>query len=217
MLLNEDHRAVQDAVRDYVQAEIAPHAAAWDKSHTFPAAQLKGLAALGCYGVAVPTEYDGAGLDYLALGQSLTTLSGGERQRLKLARELTDGAPVIVLDEPTTGLHPQDVDRLLALLQQMVETICDAAHELVHRSLIAGHHGHAQLAARVGRTVDPANEAMWRDAITAEAAAGNREEVARLVEALYSWLEDFEEGLEPEEETAELIEQLREHGYRVVA
>ena len=67
MLLSDDHRAVQEAVRQYVQAEIAPHAAAWDKSHQFPAAQLKGLAGLGCYGVAVPTEWDGAGLDYLAL------------------------------------------------------------------------------------------------------------------------------------------------------
>ena len=45
MLLSEDHIAVQDAVRTYVQAEIAPRAAAWDKGHTFPAAQLKGLAA----------------------------------------------------------------------------------------------------------------------------------------------------------------------------
>ena len=44
-----------------MQAEIAPHAAAWDKNHHFPAEQLKGLAALGCYGVAVPTEWDGAG------------------------------------------------------------------------------------------------------------------------------------------------------------
>ena len=44
MLLSEDHLAVQDAVRTYVQAEITPHAAAWDKSHQFPAAQLQGLA-----------------------------------------------------------------------------------------------------------------------------------------------------------------------------
>ena len=44
MLLSEDHLAVQDAVRTFVQAEIAPFAAAWDKSHTFPAAQLKGWA-----------------------------------------------------------------------------------------------------------------------------------------------------------------------------
>jgi alkylation response protein AidB-like acyl-CoA dehydrogenase len=78
MLLNEDHLAVQDAVRNYVQAEIAPHAAAWDKSHAFPAAQLKGLAALGCYGVAVPTEWDGAGLDYMALALILEEIAAGD-------------------------------------------------------------------------------------------------------------------------------------------
>ncbi|WP_294000892.1 acyl-CoA dehydrogenase family protein, partial [Sphaerotilus sp.] len=60
MLLSDDHRAIQDAIRTYVQDQIAPHAARWDKAHHFPAAELKGLAALGCYGVAVPTEYDGA-------------------------------------------------------------------------------------------------------------------------------------------------------------
>ncbi|WP_395702061.1 acyl-CoA dehydrogenase family protein [Aquabacterium sp.] len=78
MLLSEDHRAVQQAVRDFVQAEIAPHAAAWDKSHQFPAEQLKGLAALGCYGVAVPPEYDGAGLDYLALALILEEIGAGD-------------------------------------------------------------------------------------------------------------------------------------------
>ncbi len=78
MLLSEDHLAVQDAVRAFVQAEIAPHAAAWDKAHQFPAAQLKGLAELGCYGVAVPTEYDGAGLDYLALAVILEEIGAGD-------------------------------------------------------------------------------------------------------------------------------------------
>lgn len=78
MLLSDDHRAVQDAVRDYVQAEIAPKAAEWDKSHHFPAEQLKGLAGLGCYGVAVPTEYDGAGLDYLSLALILEEIAAGD-------------------------------------------------------------------------------------------------------------------------------------------
>jgi butyryl-CoA dehydrogenase len=78
MLLSEDHLAVQDAVRSFVQAEIAPHAAAWDKSHQFPAAQLKGLAALGCYGVAVPSEWGGAGLDYLALAVILEEIAAGD-------------------------------------------------------------------------------------------------------------------------------------------
>ncbi len=78
MLLSEDHRAVQDAVRAYVQDQIAPKAAEWDKSHHFPAEELKGLAALGCYGVAVPTEYDGAGLDYLALAIILEEIGAGD-------------------------------------------------------------------------------------------------------------------------------------------
>ena len=78
MLLSEDHQAVQDAVRQFVHAEIAPNAAAWDKSGQFPAAQLRGLAALGCYGVAVPTEYGGAGLDYLALALMLEEIAAGD-------------------------------------------------------------------------------------------------------------------------------------------
>jgi butyryl-CoA dehydrogenase len=78
MMLDEDHRAVQDAVRAYVQDHIAPQAAAWDKSHHFPATELKGLAALGCYGVAVPTEWDGAGLDYLALAVIIEEIAAGD-------------------------------------------------------------------------------------------------------------------------------------------
>jgi butyryl-CoA dehydrogenase len=78
MLLSEDHRAVQDAVRAYVQDCIAPNAARWDKEHHFPADELKGLAALGCYGVAVPAEYDGAGLDYLALAVILEEIAAGD-------------------------------------------------------------------------------------------------------------------------------------------
>lgn len=78
MLLGEDHLAVQDAVRAFVQAEIAPHAARWDREHHFPAEQLKGLAALGCYGVAVPAEWDGAGLDYLALALILEEIAAGD-------------------------------------------------------------------------------------------------------------------------------------------
>ena len=78
MLLSDDHRAIQDAIRTYVQEQIAPHAARWDKEHHFPAEQLQGLAALGCYGVAVPTEYDGAGLDYLALAVILEEVAAGD-------------------------------------------------------------------------------------------------------------------------------------------
>ncbi len=61
------------------------------------------------------------GLGYISLGQALDTLSGGERQRLKLAIEMSGATEVYVLDEPTTGLHMQDVDDLIGLLDRLVE------------------------------------------------------------------------------------------------
>jgi excinuclease UvrABC ATPase subunit len=61
------------------------------------------------------------GLDYLTLGQPLSTLSGGECQRIKLASELHKEGSVYVLDEPTTGLHMSDITRLLEILNRLVE------------------------------------------------------------------------------------------------
>jgi excinuclease UvrABC ATPase subunit len=62
------------------------------------------------------------GLGYVSLGQELDTLSGGERQRLKLAIEMSSDTEVYVLDEPTTGLHMQDVENLVGLLDRLVDS-----------------------------------------------------------------------------------------------
>ena len=62
------------------------------------------------------------GIDYLALGQPLSTLSGGECQRIKLASELHKKGSIYVLDEPTTGLHMSDIEHLLAILNRLVDT-----------------------------------------------------------------------------------------------
>lgn len=61
------------------------------------------------------------GLSYISLGQAASTLSGGERQRLKLARDLDRKGNIYVLDEPTTGLHASDVEKLMLLFDRMVD------------------------------------------------------------------------------------------------
>ncbi len=78
MILNSDQQQARDAVRDFAVQERWPHAAAWDKAHTFPVEAHKGLAALGAYGICVPDHLGGAGLDYLTLAVVIEEIAAGD-------------------------------------------------------------------------------------------------------------------------------------------
>lgn len=78
MLLSTDQEAIRDAVRDFAQAELWPHAPTWDREHSFPKDVHQGLAALGAYGICVPEEHGGAGLDYLTLALVLEEIAAGD-------------------------------------------------------------------------------------------------------------------------------------------
>ncbi|NVM93218.1 hypothetical protein FHT32_006912 [Variovorax sp. SG517] len=78
MLLSADQEAIRDAVRDFSQAELWPNAAKWDREHSFPKEAHQGLAALGAYGICVPEEHGGAGLDYLTLALVLEEIAAGD-------------------------------------------------------------------------------------------------------------------------------------------
>ncbi|MEJ1164361.1 acyl-CoA dehydrogenase family protein [Variovorax sp. CCNWLW186] len=78
MLLSADQEAIRDAVRDFSQAELWPNAPNWDREHSFPKEAHQGLAALGAYGICVPEEHGGAGLDYLTLALVLEEIAAGD-------------------------------------------------------------------------------------------------------------------------------------------
>ncbi len=78
MILSEQHQMIRDALREFSQQQLAPHAAQWDRERRFPAEALKQLASLGAFGVAVPEAQGGAGLDYLALSLVIEEIAAGD-------------------------------------------------------------------------------------------------------------------------------------------
>ncbi len=78
MILTEEHQMIRDALRSFSQEVLAPNAARWDKEAYFPKDELKALAALGAFGVAVPEQLGGAGLDYVSLALVLEEIAAGD-------------------------------------------------------------------------------------------------------------------------------------------
>jgi butyryl-CoA dehydrogenase len=78
LILNSEQEQIRDAVRAFAQDQLWPHAARWDKEHTFPIDAHKGLAALGAYGICVPEEFGGANLDYLTLALVIEEIAAGD-------------------------------------------------------------------------------------------------------------------------------------------
>ena len=78
MILSEQHQMIRDALRDFSQQQLTPNAARWDREREFPHDVLKQLAALGAFGVAVPQEQGGAGLDYLSLALVIEEIAAGD-------------------------------------------------------------------------------------------------------------------------------------------
>ncbi len=77
-MLAEEHLQLRDALRDFASQRLAPFAAEWDRDATFPQEALKELAALGTFGIAVPEEHGGAGMDYTALAVALEEIAAGD-------------------------------------------------------------------------------------------------------------------------------------------
>ncbi|MGP9842821.1 ATP-binding cassette domain-containing protein [Brachybacterium sp. 107] len=119
-------RRFQAAVLQYTLGDA--HGGARNIADVLEMSVEQALAFFSSPGASVPAaakmlgHLDEVGLGYLTIGQALTTLSGGERQRLKLATHLGERTGILLLDEPTTGLHLADVDALLALLDRLVES-----------------------------------------------------------------------------------------------
>ena len=77
-MLKEEHRLLQEMLREFAAQRLAPYAAQWDREHRFPAEQLKELAAMGAFGIAVPEQWGGAGMDTTAIAVALEEIAAGD-------------------------------------------------------------------------------------------------------------------------------------------
>src|SRR3954470_2965793 len=78
MLLTEQQRLIRDSVRDFAREQLAPHAAQWDREHSFPCQALRGLGQLGVLGMVTPEAYGGAALDYVSLAVAIEEIAAGD-------------------------------------------------------------------------------------------------------------------------------------------
>jgi alkylation response protein AidB-like acyl-CoA dehydrogenase len=78
LMLKEEHRLLRDSLREFAQARLTPFAAEWDRRQLFPQDALHELAQLGAFGIAVPEEWGGAGMDYTALAIALEEIAAGD-------------------------------------------------------------------------------------------------------------------------------------------
>ncbi|GED40600.1 LysM peptidoglycan-binding domain-containing protein [Microbacterium oxydans] len=115
----------------------------------------------------------------------------------------------LVKGQPFSGVAERRYVWAERIRTEMIAEIADAAHELATRSLRAGDIPNARFAASVGRQIDPSNELAWRNAMRAEHLAGDMVAFERIVSQLHLQLDAIEDGLEPDEETQELINSIR--------
>lgn len=78
MLLSDDQLMIRDTARRFAAEHLAPHAASWDRHQTFPAEALQAMGELGFLGMLVPTEWDGAGMDHVALAVAIEEIAAGD-------------------------------------------------------------------------------------------------------------------------------------------
>jgi hypothetical protein len=106
----------------------------------------------------------------------------------------------LVSGRPFDGVAERHYAWAEPIRQEMASAVIDVAHEVSRRALTNGDAATARRAARVGRSIDPGNELLWRDALRAEYIAGNREAQRRLVDQLLALADDLDTDLEPETE-----------------